>query len=105
MFTKGNKTNFEKWFKKSFPYWDLTTEFVNESGFYDLPFRMQIGVILSYYDSLGIYINTSVAPDGDCSYSMIRTNPDSHSENFSFKDRDEAHNQAFLTINSLINKE
>jgi hypothetical protein len=61
-----NKEQFEKWYMETYKFFvvDLpnskngkeTTVDINFNSFYRLPFEMQIGVYLAYYDSLGIII-------------------------------------------------
>ena len=97
--------------EKQFKIWLLnTTIFIALSGmgdqmtyddFINSDFLLQTGVYLDYYDSLEIYINTSIAPDGDCSYSMIYD--DSHAECFSFDDRPAAFKIAFKEANTIVN--
>ena len=52
MVTRKNNVEFEKWYELNDCEYDLIL-----FDFYTLPFEMQIGVYLAYYDSKGFYIN------------------------------------------------
>ena len=51
MVTGKNKEQFEKWY-----YDDQNPKYLFLHEFYNTDFEMQIGVLLNYYDSLGVYI-------------------------------------------------
>ena len=53
MTTDKNKEQFEKWYVDMQP----NNNFMPLHSFYNLIFKMQIGVYLSYYDSLGVEFN------------------------------------------------
>lgn len=53
MVTGKNKDQFEKWLNKEFGWYATIHDF------YDYDFRLQIGVYLSYYDSLDIDISVN----------------------------------------------
>ena len=59
LFTGGNKKQFEEWY------------YINEDlelsllEFYKLDFRLQLGVILAYYDSLGLIVQVDVFDSED----------------------------------------
>jgi hypothetical protein len=59
MVTGKNKEQFEKWFKKSSMYEEYIFLTQIDVSFNDLPFEMQIGVYLAYYDHKEILINVT----------------------------------------------
>ena len=103
MTTDKNKEQFEIWFllRK-----DLQKMFVGENIlqiFRELPFEMQIGVYLAYYDSLGIDVNA---------IKLIRANNSSYwcclADRFvriESETRNEAYKESFKKANELINKQ
>jgi len=100
MVTGKNKEQFEKWFRLNF-HW--TIEDAGDGTYFNaLPFEMQIGVYLAYYDSLWmeIYIYRS---DIDNKWRLtIYTN----SGNLYFyggETRNEAYKEAFKQADILIN--
>jgi hypothetical protein len=70
----------------------------------DVPFEMQIGVLLAYYDSLEIYIRIDLKAiynnKQDWSYFV----QSSCKNKRGFKSRNEAYKEAFKLANKLINK-
>ena len=56
MITGKNKERFENWYNEKliFQYIKLS---ISLRGFYNLPFEMQQGVLLAYYDESNIFIN------------------------------------------------
>jgi len=62
LFTDKNKKQFERWFNKQIKQvnvWDLVQFNAYELELFEqLPIEMQIGVILAYYDSLEVRIQT-----------------------------------------------
>jgi hypothetical protein len=101
MVTGKNKEQFKKWCKKLYVenlhfrnIWDVI-------GLENLPFEMQIGVYLAYYDSLGIYITCNENSNGDVWYCAFVI--DNHLEvGYDKESRKEAYIEAFK--NELINK-
>ncbi|NQY41970.1 MAG: hypothetical protein HRT87_01285 [Legionellales bacterium] len=49
MLTGKNKIEFEKWYYKNIG-------FIPKCGFYELPFEMQVGVYIAFFDSVGFNI-------------------------------------------------
>jgi hypothetical protein len=107
-----NRIQFEKWYvrdflnnkkahKESIRYETLINRFDN------LPFEMQIGVYLAYYDSLGIEI-TVVCMFEKWKYKIIRIDTIKYKV-YSFREaglesRNEAYKEAFKQADKLINK-
>ena len=111
--TDKNKEQFEKWCKKLYV---KNLHFRNISdviGFDNLPFEMQIGVYLAYYDNLG---KTKIIADYDVNKKdwfvwvlkdqrvriLMRDNT---LERMSFNSRNEAYKEAFKQANELINQQ
>jgi len=55
MTTGKNKEQFEYWYLE---WRDKLKFFVEVKRFYEIPFEMQIGVYLAFYDSIGVKIAT-----------------------------------------------
>ena len=94
-----NKEQFEIWFllRK-----DLQIMFVGENIlqiFSELPFEMQIGVYLAYYDSLDIVIETT--KNDVLNWWFFTINLEFF--NAEYKSRNEAYKEAFKRANKLIN--
>ena len=106
MVTDKNKEQFKKWYRKEFSH-RIFGGFGVNICFADiwklLPFRMQIGVYLAYYDSLGIDVNA---------IKLIRANNSSYwcglADRFvriESETRNEAYKEAFKKADELINKQ
>lgn len=100
--TEKNKEQFEKWY-------DYDYDFII-SDFYDLPFEMQLGVFLAYYDSKGFFIDSEKCYDLVAEYltdeweSGFWYKKDYHGTKGYFKTRNEAYKEAFKQANILMNK-
>jgi len=110
--TDKNKEQFEEWYDKIYSI-PLYSEPNGEKDFYILPFEMQIGVYLAYYDSLS---KTKIIADYDVNKKdwfvwvlkdqrvriLMRDNT---LERMSFNSRNEAYKEAFKQANELINQQ
>ena len=101
MVTGKNKEQFEEWYDRFTTYGTIIT-------FRSLPFEMQIGVYLAYYDSLGINIDVMYIFSAS-SYSWDIENITSELGQMSdycagFNTRNEAYKEAFKQADKLINK-
>ena len=101
MVTGKNKEQFEKWYIEK----DHVTRIMSTYWYFSkLPFEMQIGVYLAYYDSLGIYITCNDNISGDCWYCTFVV--DNHLEvGYDKETRNEAYKEAFKEMDKLRNKE
>ena len=99
MVTGKNKEQFEKWFKKSSMYEEYIFLTQIDVSFNDLPFEMQIGVYLAYYDHKEILINAM-------SYERSRYWIGNVNHNITSKKhtRNEAYKAAFKKADELINQ-
>lgn len=89
-----NKENFEKWFRLNF-HW--TIEDAGDGTYFNaLPFEMQIGVYLEYFNSIGYYAQHSFEYKG---FNAIM-NGDSLGL---FDTMNEAYKEAFKKADELIN--
>lgn len=114
LFTGDNKEQFEKWLTNQKMINATYSEVLNileleNYYFEDLPLKMQIGVILAYYDSLGYAIDVYYSgAQGDYGWELAIINKDDIAETLSDHDkyeksRSEAHKQAFIKANQIIN--
>jgi len=100
MFTGKNKIKFEEWYIHDFKVHVVK---IKLEVFYQLPFEMQLGVILAYYDSLGVDID--IHKTNDNKYSALIDNRMIHqTEQNKWKTRNEAYKQAFIKADEIINK-
>ena len=119
MTTGKNKEEFEKWLfytdsieEIKFTYTGIgyygDNQDVNiEDVFYSLPFEMQIGVYEAYYDSLGykIYTMGSISDNQQWSWSIWMDGDfEELIEEYNFKTRNEAQQEAFKKANELLNE-
>jgi hypothetical protein len=122
MTTDKNKQQFEKWYNVKFRL-DLISSINSNNyivstspsidSFYKLPFEMQIGVYLAYYDSLGIIIDIEADLYNDKNVflyiwhinSFFEWDCSSHNDIPPFKTRNEAYKEAFKKADELINKQ
>ena len=102
MTTGKNKDNFEKWYDKIYSI-PLYTDPNGEKDFYCLPFEMQLGVYLAYYDSIGIkcFCYWSLANN---KFSSELWKQNSLLELSFFDLRSEAYKEAFKKADELINQ-
>lgn len=110
MITEKNKEQFEKWYEKDYRKINLVGSY---HFFKRLPFEMQIGVYLAYYDSLGIYIEFFMfETPSDWSWKIY--GEDIMSPLFKITEgdiiepsnsRNEAYKEAFKKVDELINNE
>lgn len=123
MITDKNKEQFENWVtdneplcRWAFSYGENGLTF-EEMDFYKLPFEMQIGVYLAYYDSLGIGIETLPRTNGQFDWSMTypfnvgsfepKNTPMKGNLPYQkewFKTRNEAYKEAFKKANEIVNQ-
>ena len=100
--TGKNKKQFEKWYKNR-PIIDGLPVTLN--GFHKLEFEMQIGVLLAYYDSLGIILNINYDQLGWLINICKKENANLiHLDFNSIETRNEAYKEAFKKADKLINK-
>ena len=111
MITDKNKEQFENWVtdneplcRWAFSYGENGLTF-EEMDFYKLPFEMQIGVYLAYYDSLDMVLETefdhvSTKTDGVGWCWWINGNGDFKEYNT----RNEAYREAFKKANEIVNQ-
>jgi len=109
LFTGKNKEQFEEFLQENFNdhygyiFGDKEGELYACDCFPELPFEMQIGVILAYYDSLGVDID--IHKTNDNKYSALIDNRMIHqTEQNKWKTRNEAYKQAFIKADEIINK-
>ena len=111
MVTGKNKEQFEKWLHDNYDSIEVVEEintieyFICNNLtaydiFYNLPFEMQIGVYLAYYDSKGIYVDI-VSYDNQY-YWMPIVEYILESEH---ETRKEAYKEAFKQADKLMNNE
>ena len=102
MTTGKNKEQFEKWFRLNF-HW--TIEDAGDGTYFNaLPFEMQIGVYLAYYDSVGVVVEENKSPTICYWYFMINDSANEYDDNNNFKSRNEALREAFKKADELINQ-
>lgn len=97
MVTVKNKEQFEKWYELNDCEYDLIL-----FDFYTLPFEMQIGVYLAYYDSKGIILEMGYINEGyffyiSDGYSILK-------KKYRFETRIEAYKAALKEADILMNK-
>jgi len=109
LLTGDNKTKFEKWYQIDYlkiPDDYITTLEMELEDFYEQRFEMQIGVLLAYYDSLGIII--ILRYDRllfRYKYTIKHVNKEFiFSRGKHEKSRNEAYKEAFLKVNDIVNK-
>jgi hypothetical protein len=102
MVTGENKKKFEEWGRKK--YYQTIRHFHDLDMFYkwldNFSFEMQIGVYLSYYDSLDIRIGMETYYDMQGTYRAYIN----RYGGFQSKDRNEAYKEAFKKADEIINK-
>lgn len=108
MVTGKNKVQFEEWFLNKEHDFVEDQEYWHFGIFYNLPFEMQIGVYLAYYDSLGINIDVMLIFAAS-SYSWEVENITGELGQMSehcagFNSRNEAYKEAFKQADKLINE-
>lgn len=112
------KEDFEKWYLTTDVYIDSMSELIEYPNsilacFYNVvPFSMQSGVLLEFFDSVGIYIEVSFNPsvysmDEVIHYNVfewaIMENENYHHNEY-FKTREEALKEAFKKANEIYNQ-
>lgn len=104
MTTRKNKIEFEDWYiHKSSGYNEHN---INVLEFYQLPFEMQIGVLLAYYDSLGIDIDMDSWEDGFSIMIFIKnTDLDGIQVGEIFESRPQAFEEAFKKADEIRNNQ
>ena len=105
MVTGKNKEQFERWYIEDFEIITIEREKpLALNFFYNLPFEMQIGVFLAYYDTTKykVLINNNRVADW---YFYIRLGKNLISSESGFKTRNEAYKKALKEMDELINKE
>ena len=103
LISEKNKVAFEEWFKSEKRRISLNGargSAYEEVGFYELPFEMQIGIYLAYYDSLGYYV--TALSYGRMEYWKGITNIELTKR---FKTRNEAFKESLIQANIIRNKE
>ena len=107
MATGKNKEQFEKWLIEKY-FHNLHFNNINDViGFNNLPFEMQKGVYLAYYDSLGMKVYTmgSISDTRQWSWSIWMDGDfEELIEEYNFNTRPEAHKEAFKKANELLNE-
>jgi len=105
LFTGKNKTRFEEWLISQ-GYYTNNKNILAWVYFDKLPFEMQIGVILAYYDSLGLWVNTWKEHGWEFEIERIDENKIElkWEEGKNFTTRNEAYKQAFIKADEIINK-
>ena len=120
MTTDKNKEQFDKWYNVKFRFDLISSTNPNNyivsttppiDSFYRLPFEMQIGVYLAYYDSLGIDIDVN-QEELTFNQAGIYINNKELREKIglsvdvpgSWKTRNEAYKEAFKKADTLINE-
>lgn len=102
MTTGKNKENFEKWFRLNF-HW--TIEDAGDGTYFNaLPFEMQIGVYLAYYDSVGYRIGIDCYYDMQGTYRTDFVDKYHKVHGFQSKDMKTAYKEAFKKADELINQ-
>jgi len=105
MLTDQCKEAFEKWLydweisKGCFPLFDAND---HEQEFNALPFSMQWGVYLEFFDSVGIYVN--IAGRVDLFWGNIYVGDKSGSAQRTQKSRPEAQTEAITKANEIFNE-
>lgn len=113
MVTGKNREQFENWYFDN----DMNASRCSMDllSFYGLPFEMQIGVYLAYYDSLGVVIYMDYSATRKVFYTIgIEINKSGTHENYNviingvcdsryFDSRNEAYKEAFKKADELIN--
>ena len=111
MVTEKNKKQFEEWFLNKEHDFVEDQEYWHFGIFYNLPFEMQIGVYLAYYDSKGIFVDSEKSYDlviedlTDEFESGFWYKKDYRSTKGYFNSRNEAYKEAFKEMDKLMNEE
>ena len=104
MVTGKNKEEFERFYKKKYApknylsnseYWRTSLNI-----FYNMPFEMQIGEYLSYYDSIGITIHVGQNYIHNFGFTIDGETYGSYKE----ETRPEAYKEAFKKADKLVNE-
>lgn len=108
MTTGKNKEQFRSWYFDNDMNADKTL--MDLLSFYHLPFEMQLGVYLAYYDSLGleIMVKSWWQSKNIFIYSVnkiFESSCYSNDEDKIFKTRNEAYKEAFKKADELINQQ
>ena len=108
LLTDENKKQFEEWLKNHEAYNYLMYDFSMflEDDFKFLPFEMQIGVYLAYYDSLGYDIYVKFTNQGYSIYidSLIQRGHHELTEYIFKSTRNEAYKEALKQVDEIRNK-
>lgn len=104
MTTGKNKDNFEKWYDKIYSI-PLYTDPNGEKDFYCLPFEMQLGVYLAYYDSFNYTIFVKKFIDKYTPFLRnTRLNVRYCDIKIGHQDLNEAYKEAFKKADEIINE-
>lgn len=102
LLTGKNKEQFEKWYlaniREELKHREMRRLIIS-------PFMMQIGVLLAYYDSLGLSIVTKNSfLEDKYRWFIEHHNDGKHPFDIDlFKSRNEAYKQAFIKANEIVN--
>lgn len=104
LLTGKNKEQFNPWFRE----YCMRYEYLNNTKVItDLPFEMQIGVYLAYYNSLGIHITVDLyTGSGDYFYKLRKAFKDfraGKNDTDFYDSSDEAYKEAFEKVDEIIN--
>ena len=97
MVTDKNERQFKSWY-----YNECLNEEIDYYSFVLLPFEMQIGVYLAYYDSLDLLIG--IEYQYGFKWTLLEVNEGQDFHCGGFDTRNEAYKEAFKKANDLINK-
>lgn len=109
MTTGKNKKQFKEWLKIIYVK-NLHFKNIHDViGFENLPFEMQIGVYLAYYDGLGVEIMVKSWRQSKNVFiysvnELYKESCYSNDEDKIFNTRNEAYKEAFLKADELINQ-
>lgn len=106
LLTGKNKEQFEKWLITSKEF-KVILEIIEHAGikFDYLPFKMQIGVLLAYYDGLDIPISVEwFDQESEEEAFYIKVGVKTHYTGEPFKNRNIALKAAFIKANEITNK-
>ena len=110
MTTGKNKEQFEKWYNaqdKTLEPLFFTTKKSDYDNycFYELPFEMQIGVYLAFYDSIGYRVGMDCYYDMQGTYRADFVDKNNKVHGFQSKDMNTSYKEAFKKADELINQQ
>jgi len=100
------KTDFEKWFIDKYDSDKVHETIMLITEFYNLPQSMQFGVLVEFFDSVGIYVNDQYGYIVKTTYSFKIVNKKTETilnYKSEFKTRQEARQKAILKANKIYN--